>query len=201
MRYIFGFITIFIIGSGYAQGPKRDEVEITKVNASGSGCSTDNIWIPNPIKGPGGPPDSIRVSYLDEHFTVKNPGNSFKECSINFELKYPIGWSYTILDLESEGYVDLAKSHLGTLNFEYKIGKKTVQKVRTLKGPFQGRFTFNDRFKENIWFPCEVQTPVTLTTKIKIEGKEKGTSILTMEGYTNKRIQSWGLRWRRCSPE
>lgn len=181
--------------------PKVSDVEIKKAEVSGSGCpkGTASVIVTN--SKPNGPADYFQVTADD--FMVSKPGVSNKFCNIVLDIKYPGEWTYSILDVETDGYGEIYQGHSSVflLEFSWRNSGQKPKKIREIKTkPWSGDYNVESKFGEKIYAPCGKVLPVNLKTTIRIKGTTdtNDISILTVDRQSGLFSQKWGIDWKKC---
>lgn len=184
-----------------AQGPMNGEVSIKNAVVNGSGCPSGSASVIVTNSTPNGPIDYFQVTFDD--FVVEKPGRSRKFCNVLLDLKYPDGWSFSLIDVETDGYGEIQDGHRGQIDLQYNfrnLGTRPAKKSRRQKGYWEGEYTFNDKFGSVVWSKCGKVVPVNLKTTIKLTGKSNSDdpSLLTVDRQSGLLTQLWGISWTRC---
>lgn len=198
---LVGIVSFAFSASAWAQtGPGKSEVYIDDVVVNGSGCPVGTATAIVTNSTPNGPVDYFQVTF--DEFAVERPGKSRKFCNVLLNIKYPSGWSFTVLDVETDGYGEIQKGVKGTfkISYRYRNTNRGRSKSRTHKGYWEGEYRFSDKFAHPVYSECGKVYPLNLKTEIKLTGRAKngGDSILTVDQQSGLLTQLFGIRWRRC---
>lgn len=187
-----------------AQAPHPSEVEIKNIRVNGSGCPAGTATALVTNSNPGGPADYFQVTY-DEFIVEKGPDayESFRKfCNIAVDIKYPQGWSFSLFNMEMDGYVDIGKGAVGELKTSYRFpfvtGTKTFRKK--FKGPFEGDYSEGQDLGifTAIRSKCGRTIPLNIKTTLWIKGSRKNNSMMTVDIQSGVITQLFGLKWKRC---
>lgn len=198
--FVTSLLGLALAGTAVAQGPGRGEVEIKDATVNGSGCPVGTATVIVTNSKPSGPVDYFQVTFDD--FIVEKPGKARKFCNVALDLKFPQGWSYSVMDIETDGYAEIQKGVRGKLKMEYAFRGTSARasKTRNQKGYWEGEYKFSDRFGQVVWSPCGKVLPVNLKTTIQLSGRAKNgeDSVMTVDQQSGLLTQLWGIRWKRC---
>lgn len=180
------------------KGPSKHEVGIDDVIVNGSGCPIGSAAAIFTNSVPGGPADYFQVTY--DQFIVEKPGKSRKFCNVLLNIKYPSGWSYSVNDVETDGYAEIQKGVKATMkmSYRYRNTNRGTSKQRVQKGYWEGDYKFSDRFAHPVYSECGKVYPINLKTEIKLSGKGHGDSIMTVDQQSGLLTQYYSIRWKRC---
>lgn len=191
--------------SAFAQGPNRDDVKIRDVIVNGSGCPTGTATVLATPSTPGGPVDYFQVTY-DEFIAGTDRDNGQKQrvfCNIAIDLQFPQGWSYSILETETDVWAELVRGHWARASLQYQFrnvpGRGSVR-TRQQRGPWSDQVQFKDKFGQVVWSPCNKTIPVNLKTTIQVGGRSRSGdhSEMGVDQQSGLFKTEWNFRWRRC---
>lgn len=193
------FVAGFLFATGaMAQGPGPGSVYIDNVEVNGSGCPVGTAHAD--VRVSSGTVSGFQVVF--DRFYVEKPGTARKFCNVLLNVKYPSGWSYTVLDVKTDGYAEIQEGVRGTfkISYEYRNSGRGRSVTRNQKGYWEGEYRFSDVFSHPVYSECGKVYPLNLKTELKLVGKAKhgGASILTADRQSGKLTQIFGLRWKRC---
>lgn len=179
-------------------GPGKHEVGIEDVIVNGSGCPIGSVEAMLTNSTPGGPYDYFQVVFDD--FIVEKPGKARKFCNVLLNIKYPEGWSYSVNDVQTDGYANLADGVRGTIkiSYRYRNTNRGRDKTRKQDGPYEDDYEFYDRFAHPVYSECGKVYPINLKTEIKLTGKGHEPSMMTVDRQSGVLTQFYKIRWKRC---
>lgn len=198
---VLSLLSLSLAATAFGQrGPKKSEVWIEDLIVNGSGCPIGTATAIATNSRPGGVVDYFQVTYDD--FMVEKPGKARKFCNITLNIKYPSGWSFTVLDVQSDGYAEIQKGVKGQfkMTYEYRGNGRGRTTKRNQRGYWEGDYKFSDEFAHPVYSECGKVYPLNLKTSIKLTGKARNgePSILTVDQQSGLLTQLFGIRWRRC---
>lgn len=202
MKLLFvSLIGLALTSAAFSQrGPGRSEVYIDDVVVNGSGCPIGSATAIVTNSTPNGPVDYFQVTF--DEFVVEKPGRARKFCNVLLNIKYPSGWSFTVLDVDTSGYGEIQKGVKGTfkMSYTYRNTNRGRTTKRTQKGYWEGDYEFSDRFAHPVYSECGKVYPLNLKTELKLTGRAKNgeDSILTADVQSGLLTQKYGIRWKRC---
>lgn len=92
--------------------------------------------MPLPPITEGTPFNYFQIYYDHKGTTTTNPGNPYSQCRVQLDFKYPKGWAFSILDVEIDGFADIADGHTGIFKENFKFDSEAgVSIKRKFKGP------------------------------------------------------------------
>ncbi|KAJ3087154.1 hypothetical protein HK102_011706 [Quaeritorhiza haematococci] len=130
---------------------------------------------------------------------------SRKNCNLNLNMHIPQGYSYSVLALDTRGFLALdqgvsAYSQTGYY-FQGELDDKTVQ--RRWDGPINGdNYAVRDNFDQSnvVWSPCGRSANVNIATSIRVDNSRnrQGQGLMTADSTDGKVKQIFSFRWRKC---
>lgn len=200
MKLLLSTVAVFAFAATAAaqHGPGRQEVEIRDVTVNGSGCPIGTATAIVTNSTPNGPVDYFQVTF--DEFIVEKPGKARKFCNVLLNIKYPSGWSFTVLDVETDGYAEIQDGVTGQIkiSYRYRNTNRGRSKTRKQRGYWEGEYKFNDKFAHPVYSECGKVYPLNLKTEIKLTGSGHGDSIMTVDQQSGLLTQLYGIRWKRC---
>lgn len=192
------------LGLGLALGSpsysqESDEVGIKDADITGSGCQSEAIEVILDHSEPDGPLDIVRI---------KNPGlrvedRGRKICLATINVTNPEGWSYSVAEVKTSGYMAIQTGVKATIANDVSI-MGTSQKAKTKrvqKGFWEGRFQMNKEKPRPIWTVCGKTNPINIKQSFRLSGKSKNgkpSVISGGKGETGAVIHEYRLVWRAC---
>lgn len=200
LKAIAAFIGFVGCSIGLAEVP--DFVKVVGVNYGGTGC-------------PGGTvsttisPDLDSFTLVFDQFVAQmgygvSASESRKFCQVNVALRFPQGWSYSIIDATYRGYASLDRGITGIQKSSYYFTghPETYTFQSTFRGPFDGDYQRTDRLAASalVWSPCGEQAPLNIKAEVRMT-PFRGfgpSSMMTVDSVDGKVKQIYGLQWQRC---
>lgn len=183
--------------------PKVSEVSIISLQSNGSGCpvgSTTELVLDTDGSGSA---DFFQLTFSE--FNVERPGRVKKNCIVEIVLGLPQGWSFTIGDIEYEGYADIDRRHIGLMQTDYvfPLFSNRVGSTLNLPGPYANDYLKKDLIgiESLVYSPCGRTVPLNINTSIMLRqkpGQIGGYSFMDVERQTGLFTEVFRLQWRRC---
>lgn len=203
LNVLLGFFWILgVAGQSYA-APAIDEVQVKNLQANGSGCpvgSTTKLLVDTDGSGSA---DFFQVTF--NQFDVERPGKSKKNCLVTAVLGIPQGWSFSVINVQYEGYAEIHKKHIGRLTTKYNFPffSNSVTTQKNIPGYFEGEYSKQDTLGlfATVWSPCGKVAPLNMNSRLMISQKPRtrgGNSFMDVERQSGLLVQKWHLKWRRC---
>lgn len=182
--------------------PPASQVTIRSLEWAGSGCP------PGSVEGSVAS-DAKAFSLLFSQYQASvGPGipigESRKNCNLLLRLKFPQGWSFTILNVDYRGYASLDNRVRGTQRSGYFFeGQFPSGALRSdLVGPFDDNYEVRDRLGLDtvVWSPCGVDRALNINTEVRVNNRSnpRGSGLITTDNITGELTHVYGLQWRRC---
>jgi hypothetical protein len=184
--------------------PNLGDVTIESVNYAGTGCpaGTASVSLSDD--------KSNVVLAFDSYVASIGPGiavtESRKNCALNFNIKYPPGWSYTIYETDYLGFVGLDEGVTATQKSTYFFSSKaknTFEGQSFWTGPISEDYQFTDTFDAAavVLSPCDSKTnTLNVNTQIRLDNSraKTGSGLITTDTITGKVTQLLGIAWFAC---
>ncbi|KAF8457861.1 hypothetical protein BDZ91DRAFT_503251 [Kalaharituber pfeilii] len=199
MQFIFGrlvflFLWIYpyvaLAEDPVPPSPPKDQVYIKSIEYAGAGCPFPLLA---PVFDAGSPGLHLRM----DNYSATPERRSF--CTINLNLVYPEGWSYTVYATEYHGSIALddrvTAAQKTTYFFTGLPGEMKV--LATWTGPYvNDHYIVTDIMEdaEQVWSPCNDATTLVIHNKLNIDSKwnRKGNS--TIAAHTHILT----VQWKQC---
>ncbi|PUU75612.1 hypothetical protein B9Z19DRAFT_993805, partial [Tuber borchii] len=180
--------------------PGPGQVTITGVTYTGSGCppGTAHISIS---------PDWAKFTLIFDSFGLKLP-EAHKDCTLNFQVSYPLGYQFTISKIDYTGYVLLGlgvtAKQTSSHWFSGFVGdKQTFQS--TLYGPYSGQYSGHyilpGPLPGAVWSPCGASTTVNINTQLFLNSNKPNSPGMINISSNGSKMQyqyAYDLNWRTC---
>ena len=174
------------------------------IAAGGPGCPQGSYSTLLTATKPGGPIDFFEVIY-DDFSVEKYEGSRAKEarkhCTVAVDMFIPQGWQFSLVDVHYEGFADIQRGSMGTLNTSYFFPQHSnrVSTSKRLRGPFVGDYNKEDTIGifSKVWSPCGLKIPLNMKSTLHVRGR--GDAFMTVDQQTGKLTQKWGFSWRKCN--
>lgn len=187
----------------FVDGPKIEEISIRSIQANGSGCppgSTTKLTLDTDGSGSA---DFFQLTF--SQFFVERPGIIKKNCIVEVVLGVPQGWTFTIGDIEYEGYADVDQRHIGVMDtaYQFPFFSNRVRSSLKLNGPYADDYVKEDKIgiSSLVFSPCGRTVPLNINTSIMLRqkpGTNGGYSFMDVERQSGLFTEVFRLQWRRC---
>ncbi|KAH8588296.1 hypothetical protein B0O99DRAFT_728591 [Bisporella sp. PMI_857] len=176
--------------------PNPDDVYISKVAYSGTGCPAGSIT------NTTDPTKQAFTLYFDNYVVSVGPGTKIASrrtgCAVNLDIRYPQGYQYSIISVDYRGYADLDKGVTGEeQSIYYFSGQQQQFRARSAwKGEYLNDYLITDKYASEsvVWSPCEANHPLNINTELRI------TPLRAQEfSFFTKVTQEYHLSWRKCA--
>lgn len=188
---------------GTTNVPNPNGSYFASVGALGTGCpaGTTHTTITNDGKTFTMVFSSYRVELIPGSVSVT------KDCQIFIRLHSPRGLSYTVTEFDYAGIASLEPGASATLSAYYYFQGNPVpsndRSRKTLRGPFQGTFHFDDEIGtlDRVWSPCGVERDLNVRTRLQVargntSNANASVQVASVEGNTRLRFS---LAWQSCN--
>lgn len=178
--------------------PNPYQVSINSINHWGSGCGegTARALLA---------PDAQAFTMIFDDFYVEADGGDKerKICTVNFDLKFPSGWEYSLLGVQFRGYADLER---GTNGFQQVVFAKSKDGPRYKLGLMKLNGDYNDNYMRvddipitNLkWIGCDGSKNLFMHTGIQINAGATSGGYMTIDTVDGSITQDFELVWRKC---
>lgn len=189
---------------------KPADARIVNVSVSGSGCDANATSVVIS-------PDLADLSLLFDNYGVEigagstNPGMRTlqKDCRILVDIAIPSGWSFAFDYVDYRGFAALPKGTWGFHRMSYSTSLRQVSSAKevTLQGPFNDVYTMRStqRPERVVWTPCnsnvqriELLSQLAVNFYPNIANNQIAQIALDTTDFSTR--QSFGVKWRKCSP-
>lgn len=186
--------------SAYAQSPEY--VRVRSINFAGSGCPAGSV-------ATNVSPDRQAFTLLfDQYVAEVGSGISAREkrknCTINVDLDFPNGWSYTLFTVDYRGFVDLQRNLVGTQQTSYYFqgSAATARLTSKIVGPVSRDYQIRDTLgvSAEVWSPCGARRALNMNTEVRIDNSRnsRGQGLMTIDSIDGQLKHIYGVKWRRC---
>lgn len=200
-----GLVATTAVGQDSSEGPTNEQVNFKEIKVNGSGCPVNSTTEIITNEKPGRPFTYFQVTY--DSFSVDlgpNAKESYRKfCNIALGLEYPVGWQYTIVELQTNGYAQIAKGAEGMFQSSYQFrGKDNLQKLqtKTLESGFVGDYevTAKATNEKMVWSDCESRIPLNIKSTIMLSGDDSEDSTMAVDVQSGLMSQTYEIRWKKC---
>lgn len=199
--------------AAFAQGDKTEapanaKVSIKGLKINGSGCPVDSTTELVTNDKPDEPFTYFQVTY--DSFVVEigpNPKHDFRKfCNIALALEYPVGWQYTIVELQTSGFAQIAEGAEGQFRSTYQFrGRRNMERLETkkLESGFIGDYEVTAQVtnENTVWSNCDSRIPLNIKSTIMLLGDESKKSMMSVDVQSGLLSQTYEVRWKKCQTE
>ncbi len=188
------------VGGGSALGPDPSQVKIQSIAYAGSGCPAGSV-------SESVAPDAKAFTLLfDSYVAEAGPGVLLKEgrknCQIAVDLRFPQGWSYTIVDVDYRGYVQLDRGTTGLQKTNYYFqGQSSGPALQsTFSGPLEKDYHIRDSLALDavVFSPCGLSRALNLNTQVRVSASGGRRAMMTTDSIDGQLTHRYGIKWQRC---
>lgn len=185
----------------FGSAPKS--VSIDKVVHGGTGCREGSV---THRLSKGG--KLLRVAF--DGFVVRVGANvSLREkrkfCQLNITLSYPPDWTYTISEVDTEGFFSLDEGVEGLQTLSYYFSNETtdIDFSDQVIGPYVGPVQTRARpITKDRYAPCGENKAVNLKTTLRLskdgENFPDSRGLIAAGNSDGSLIQRYGIKWKKC---
>ncbi|KAJ3409934.1 hypothetical protein HDV05_004156 [Chytridiales sp. JEL 0842] len=182
--------------------PNPNQITIGEITYGGNGCPQGTVSRNF---------NADRTAFtliFDSYIASIGPGipltESRKNCQLNFDLRVPQGWQYSIGTVDYRGYWALDNGVVGTSSARYYFQGELVEcrkdtTFRPTGTTNNNNYVIRDTFplESLVWSPCGAAANLNIGTSINLRGR--GSGLLTVDSVDGKISQVYSLSWRRCN--
>jgi hypothetical protein len=196
------FTTAALMFTTGAMAASPPWVTIEGIKYAGTGCPAGSVM------------EDISSDYkaftllFDDYVVEAGPDVSRREmrkaCQINVDLKFPQGWSYSIMDVDYRGYVSLDRGVTGVAqsNYYFQGQRGSARLKTTFRGPVDDDYEYRDKLGVSalVWSPCGANRSLNIKSQIRLDNRRNrnGSGLLTLDSIDGEVKHIYGIRWRRC---
>ena len=180
--------------------PDASQVYIAGITYGGTGCPQGTV-------SAAFTQDRKTVTMIFDQFLAQTgpglkPTDSRKACQVNVDLRYPSGWSYSVMKVDYRGYVGIPYGFSALQKATYYFSGDSGQYVSTsrFRGPMYEDYTITDQFpvERFDWSPCGSVQRGNIKASVELRGDLSEPALITVDSIDGKVKQIYGLLWRRC---
>jgi hypothetical protein len=179
-----------------------DYVQIERISYAGSGCRAGSV-------AEDVAPDRQSFTLMFDNYVAEVGEGTLrsdarKNCNINVRMRFPSGWSYSIVDLDYRGYVYLDHGITATQSSSYYFqgDSRTARFSSMYYGPVDRNYHFRDSvgMSATVWSPCGADRSLNINTAISINNMRNrfGSGLMSTDTIDGLLRHVYHMRWRRC---
>jgi hypothetical protein len=179
-----------------------DYVRIRSISYAGSGCSAGTV-------AENVSPDKTAFTLLfDSYIAAAGPGISplekRKNCTLNIDLDFPQGWSFTIADIDYRGYASLERgvNALQKSTYYFQGDAHQVSGETTLRGSVDTDYHVRDELllTAEVWSPCGGRRSLNINTQVRVDNSRnpRASGLMTVDTIDGVVTTIYNLKWKRC---
>lgn len=186
--------------SAFADQPNPAEIHVNSIGYAGTGCPAGSVA--------GNLSEDLQAFTLlfDQYTAEAGPSlqlrDSRKACVVNIDLHVPQGWQYSILTVDTRGYLQLeARTSAFQQNKYYFQGDlRAVTKRSDFRGPLSQDYTVRDLIgiESLVWSPCGMNRALNVATSVGVMASSGRRALATVDSIDGEFKLIYGISWRRC---
>ena len=189
--------------TAFGQGPNPREVTIDGIVANGNGCPSGTV--DTMVSA-----DAKAFTMFFDQFIASGGGSTpvteqQKVCNISLNLRFPQGWSYSIIGVDYRGYASLDAGVRALQASEYWIqgaGTSRARLTSTFLGPYADEYLLQDRLGVSavIWSPCGATRALNVRARVAVQNTSPSKrGLMTIDSIDGEVKHIYGVQWRRCN--
>ncbi len=192
-----------VVSAGNANGPDPSQTFVAGITYGGTGCPAGTVSTAFST-------DRKTFTMIFDRF-VASSGTGVpvteqrKNCQVNVNLRYPQGWSYSVVSVDYRGYAQLPAGVTATQKANYYFAGQTQQVASqtVLNGPYDNDYLSSDKIPISalVWSPCGAISNGNVNAQVRLSGNAgalRNGAQITVDSIDGKVKQIYGFQWRRC---
>ena len=125
--------------------PNPNEVTIRNITYGGTGCPS------NTVAASVSPDAKAFTLFFDQFVAQGGPGttarDSYKVCNLSIDLRFPAGWTYSLVGVDYRGFAQLDPGVTGQQRSEYWIqgvSGRSIPLRSDIFGPYANDYRYSD---------------------------------------------------------
>lgn len=186
--------------AAFADAP--DNVTINNIVYAGSGCPAGSV-AQNVSQDA-----SAFTLMFDDYMAEVGPGVPFfagrVNCQLNIDLSYPSGWSFTVISIDTRGFVELDPGVTALQQSSYYFQGQDGSAVMSSNavGPIDTDYDLTDSLTSDalVWSPCGEQRSLNIDTEVRANnfGNPTGNGLITTDSIDGQVTTVFAIQWQRC---
>lgn len=193
-------LALFGTQTAFADRPDPAQVHVNSISYAGTGCPAGSVA--------GNLSEDLQAftllfdSYTAEAGPALQLSEGRKACVLNVDVHVPSGWQYSILTIDTRGYLQLEP---GTSAFQqnkyyFQGDLRSVTKRSDFRGPLVKDYMFRDLIgiESTVWSPCGMNRSLNIATSAGVSASFGRRALATVDSIDGEFHLVYGLSWRRC---
>jgi hypothetical protein len=180
--------------------PDKSKTYIDSITYGGSGCSQGTVA--SSISEDLTTFTLIFDEFIAETGPGKTIGDSRKNCQVNVDLRYPPGWTYSIVYVDYRGFVSIPKGTTAnqTSTYYFSGEQKQSSYKSVFNGPYENNYLVSDKIaiRERVWSPCRRVVQGNVNAAVSISGDRTKSALMTVDSIDGKVEQKFHIEWLKC---
>jgi len=200
--WLVGAVVFGVSVVALAAGPTPGKFSIKNMYFAGTGCPAQSVQ--GMISADG----SVFTATFEKFYALAGPNYSRldrrKFCNLTVDLNIPKNFSFSILRLNTLGYVDLDEDTSAKSNVMVRFAGDSQDKARSFANDFYGPAS-EDFFVSSeipllngVWSPCGGGIPMNISTSISATASGAAQAIIGIDQQDGKLEYQFGIAWRKC---
>ena len=193
-------LVALVASTARAESPDPGLVNVNSISYAGTGCPAGSVA--------GNISEDARAfTVLFDAYTAEaGPGLALREgrkaCVLNIDLHIPQGWQYSILTVDTRGFLNLER---GTSAFQqnkyyFQGDLRSSTKRSDFYGPLVKDYTVRDLIgiESLVWSPCGVNRSLNVATSAGVMANSGRRALATVDSIDGEFKLIYGINWRHC---
>lgn len=192
--------SLWISAGALAFGP--DNVEIDSIVWAGSGCPAGSVS--SNVSDDNQAFTLLFDEYIAEIGPFVSKREKRKNCTINIDLSYPQGWSFSIFKVDYRGFASLDRGVKGTQKSTYYFqgSSNSISMQSNFYGPTDEDYVASDSLGLSalVWSPCGENRSLNINSQVRLDNRRNvnGSGIMTLDSIDGNIKQIYHIKWKRC---
>jgi hypothetical protein len=183
-----------------AGAPDPNLTYIEGITYGGSGCPQDTV-------SAAFSEDKTTVTLIFDQFIAQTGqgvdiAESRKNCQVNVDLRYPQGWSYSIMSVDYRGFVGIPKGLTAEQKSTYYFSgsRKQASARSSFVGPKYEDYLFTDTIPTSnvVWSACGQVERGNINAQVRLFGNYSLPGMITVDSIDGKVTQLYAFQWKKC---
>ena len=180
--------------------PNPSDIYIAGINYGGTGC-------PHGTVSAAFTSDKKSFKLDFDKFVAQTgrglrPSDALKTCQVTVDLRYPPGWSYSVVKVDYSGYVGIPAGLTALQTATYYFSGQTGEYVSStyFNGPKYENYRITDLINvtKYTWSPCGSVLLGNIKAAVELRGDTSKPGLLTVDSVGGKVTHDYALQWRKC---